>query len=129
MIYYNEDFLEIKWDGNIDTVIMTWKAYVMGDLFRLGLNKGLELIELQKTGRWLADLRKMENLTIEDQEWSSNDWFPRAVKGGVRKMAIIIPENTMANMALKNIMNNVEGIDIETKYFSSFEEAYQWISI
>lgn len=128
MIYFDEDFLEVQWDNEIKAVIMTWKKFVVGEPFRLGLNKGLELIIKQKAHKWLADLRKMKTLSIDDQNWSSLDWFPRAAKGGIRKMAIVIPESALANMGLKNIMSKVEDIDIETSYFPEISEAKAWLN-
>lgn len=108
---------------------MMWKDFVHGDPFRLGLNKGLELIEEKNASLWLADLRKMQVLSLEDQDWSTNDWFPRAIKGGIRKMAIVLPESALAKMGLKNIMNKVGGIEIETSYFSSIDEAEKWLKL
>lgn len=108
---------------------MMWKDFVHGDPFRLGLDKGLELIEKKGSSRWLADLREMKVLSIEDQNWSSNDWFPRAINGGIRKMSIVLPESALAKMGVKNIMNEVEGIEIKTTYFSTLEEAEKWLRL
>lgn len=127
MAFFNEDFLEIHYNDEDKYVLMKWKGFVHGDSFRLGLNKGLELIVMKKSSRWLADLRNMKVLSLEDQEWSSNNWFPRAIEGGIRKMAIVLPQSALGKMGVKNVMNKVGDIKIETSYFPTIEEAEKWL--
>ncbi|PLX02567.1 MAG: hypothetical protein C0595_10290 [Marinilabiliales bacterium] len=129
MKYFDEDYLEIHWNENGKYVLMMWKGFAQGDSYRLGLNKGLELIESKKSNCWLADLREMKVLSLEDQDWSNNDWFPRAIKGGIRKMAIVLPTSSLGKIGVKSIMKKVGGIEIETSYFPTIKEAEKWLQI
>jgi SpoIIAA-like len=127
MIYFSEDFLQIEWDSSSKAVIMIWKKFVKGEPFKLGLNKGLELIIKQKSFRWLADLEHMQVLSQEDQTWSSEDWFPRAVEEGIRKMAIVMPRSALAKLGLRNVMDKIKDIEIETSYFTDIQSAKKWL--
>jgi len=127
MIYFNEDFLEISWNERVECVVMRWKKFVIGDNFRRGLDKGLDLIIEKKSHKWLADLQNMKALAKDDQEWSNNDWYPRAISGGIRKMAIVMPTSTLATMSVRNILSKVGDIDIETAYFDDMASASLWL--
>ncbi len=127
MIYFDKPFLTIHWEEAEKTVRMEWKAFAQSAEFREGLEKGLELLIKKMTGRWLADMRKMGVISVADQKWSNEDWFPRAVKGGVRFMALVMPTSALSSMGVRNIMNHVGNIPIETRYFDNVEEALAWL--
>lgn len=126
--YKDFDFLNIQWDDSIKSVIMTWKKFAKGEDFRMGLNEGVNLVNLKGGSNWLADLRDLGTVIKEDQEWSNNDWYPRAIAAGVRFMAIIMPKSFISALSVKNILTKVEDIKVETQYFGSLEDAKLWLS-
>ena len=127
MKYFSKDYLDIYWEESIQCVIMQWKKFVKGEDFREGLNKGLELIKSKNSSRWLADMRHMQVLAVADQEWSNNDWFPRAISGGIRKMALVQPASALAKMGVKNVMSKVQDVQLETANFDNLEDAKKWL--
>jgi len=129
MIYWEEPHLVIHWDDEVKCVQMEWKGFSYGELFRTGLNKGLQLVIERKTHRWLADLRKLGIVNQEDQNWSNNDWFPRALLGGVRRMAIVVPTSELAKMSVDAIMSKVDSLQLEIAYFDDVAKAKEWVSI
>ncbi len=128
MIYLNEKFIQISYDEKVPCVIMQWKDFATSTEFKLGLNKGLELLMEKKTGNWLADLRKMDVIDPDDEQWSNEDWFPRAIAGGVKKMALIPSEDIFNKLSVENIMNEVAGTGLIIHYFENPEEAKNWLA-
>ncbi len=128
MKHFDEDFLEIHWDEHVKCVTMVWKKFAKGDNFRKGLNAGLDLIKQKQASKWLADMTNMQVLALDDQEWANVDWFPRGIAGGIRKMALITPKSALAKMGVKNIMNKVGDVELETAYFDNFDEAKAWLN-
>lgn len=126
-VTYDKPFLSVHWDNVHKIVVMEWKSFVSGDLFREGLNTGLNLVIEKRTHRWLADLRKIGVVSQEDQKWSNEDWFPRAIQGGIQRMALLIPESALAKMSVNTIMSKV-GDTLVSRYFSSPEEARAWLA-
>ncbi len=127
MEYFKKDFLEIHWDEDAKCVIMHWKKFAAGEDFRTGLNKGLQLIIEKNSSRWLADMRNMQVLALEDQDWANQDWFPRAIKGGIRKMALVQPKSALAKMGVRNVMNKVMDVNLETNNFDNVSDAKAWL--
>ena len=83
MVSFDEKFLQIYYDETVPCVTMQWKDFATSEEFKIGLNKGLDLLMEQNTENWLADLRKMDVIDPDDEKWSNEDWFPRALAGGV----------------------------------------------
>lgn len=129
MIYMNERFLTIQWDSELSAVWMEWKEFADGETFRWGLDAGLDLLINNKTGRWLADLRNLGPIAPADQQWSNEDWFPRAIAGGVRWMALVAPKRVVARMAVRTIMSKVEDRSLVTAYFDELPAAREWLRV
>jgi hypothetical protein len=127
MAHYDEDYLTAQYDDTLDAVVMEWHDFAQGEAFRNGLNAGLELVEKENAENWLADLREMGTVAEDDQEWSNNDWFPRALETTLSYMAIVQPESVIANISVENIMQEGGGGDLKTHYFDDYAEATQWL--
>jgi hypothetical protein len=127
MSYYTVPHLTVKWDKSLQAVVMDWHNFASNEEYRTGLNKGLELVERKDAEYWLADLREMETVAKEDQEWSNEEWFPRALETTLSHMAIIQPESVVANMSVENIMNEVGDGAITTHYFDNRDDAEEWL--
>lgn len=127
MSYYDEPHLEVRYDSTVDAVVMEWKRFAKGDDFRDGLDTGLELVERKRAKNWLADLREMGTVAEEDQEWSNDEWFPRALQTCLHSMAIVKPEDVVANMSVENIMQEVGDEGLITHHFDNREKAREWL--
>lgn len=128
MIYLNERYLTVVWDAEIGAVRLEWKEFIDGELYRAGLNAGLALLEEKKTSRWLADLRRLGPVTLEDQRWTNEDWFPRAIGRGLRSMAVVSPRKVVAQMSVRTVMSKVMDRSFTTAYFDDVEPARQWLA-
>lgn len=125
--HYESDHLDVRYDPPSDTVEMHWKSFVSGEPFREGLNRGLEVVEDTGASNWFADLRDLGTVDQDDQAWSNEDWFPRAIAAGLESMAIVKPESVVAEMSVDNIMQEVEGADLTTYTVDDPEEARDWL--
>jgi hypothetical protein len=128
MVYLDVAYITIHWDEHLKCVIMEWKRFVEGNDFKKGLNTGLELVQKNSARKWLADLRRLGVVTQEDQEWSNNDWFPRAISAGLTHMAIVVPHNIIAKWSVDRIMSKVAGTNLTTHYFDNVEQARDWLA-
>lgn len=127
MLHFDESFLKISYNAEADCVIMEWKSFATSEEFRQGLNEGLKLIQQQQAANWLADLRKMEAIDPEDEQWSNEDWFPRALQAGIKRMAIVPSEDIFNSISVENIMNAIAGTGLVTHYFKEPLEAKSWL--
>lgn len=127
MIYFEKDYLTVHWNDTAKYVLMEWRKFVIGTDFRQGLDKGLQLVQEKQSTRWLADLRKLGVVAQEDQQWSNENWFPRAINAGLRRMAIVMPENIVSKWSVEKIMEKVPGTNLTVHYFDNIEKAKQWL--
>lgn len=127
MVYFDERFLTIHWDEPTQAVWAEWKEVVTGEPFRRGLNAGLELIHEKKARNWLADTKLLGPVPIEDLKWTNEDWMPRALAAGLRRMAFVIPKKVVVQMAVKDVVSKVDESALSTAHFNTLDEARAWL--
>jgi hypothetical protein len=125
--HYQTDFLTIEWDESTEAVVMNWTDFVEGDEYREGLNEGLELVKRHNSENWLADLRDMSAVSQEDQEWTRDEWHPRAFELPLTKMAIVQPESVVAEMSVEDLVQEI-GEQITMQIFDDTSEAKAWLN-
>ena len=72
-------------------------------------------------------VRLLGPVAQDDQRWTNSDWFPRAVSGGVRWMAIVQPKAAVARLSVKSILSKVNDVNLVTSYFDDLETARRWL--
>jgi hypothetical protein len=126
-VHYETGFLTVSWNDELAAVEMDWHDFAKGEQFRGGLDEGLALVREQGAENWLADLRDLGTVDQADQEWSNEEWFPRAIDAGLKNMAIVKPESAIAEMSVDAIMQEVEGTGLVTHYFDNRADAEAWL--
>jgi hypothetical protein len=101
--------------------------FFFGQTFRDIMNTATDVFQKYGVQKWLADDTAVTAWTKEDQEWGSSDWFPRALKSGWRYWAIIMPQNTLGQLAVKRVAEKYAAHGIQTRTFSSVDEAKKWL--
>jgi hypothetical protein len=127
MIHLDKPWVTVHWDEYCQAVWLEWKTYVEGEQAIEGLEAGLALLQRKRTNRWLADVRLLGPVRQVDQKWVNENWFPRALAGGLRYMATVSPKSAIARMSVRQIMSKVNEVDIVNSYFDDLEQARSWI--
>lgn len=127
MIYLKRPYVIIYWDDAIRTVGAEWLGYTEKNDFREALNVGYELFIQKRSTRWLADTRNMGPMAPEDQDWVNNDWFPRMIKAGMTRMAVIVARKVVTQMTVRRVLSKVGNKDFTAAYFDDLEDARNWL--
>jgi len=127
MTYFDSSFLSIEFNETLQIVIMRWKTITTSQELRTGLNKGLQLVNEKKLNLWFADVQKLGAIAEEDQKWSNEDWFPRAIGAGIKKMAVIVSSDVFNQMTVEEIMSNAPQIGFTSQFFEDEATALSWL--
>ena len=106
----------------------TFHQPIGGDKFREVLNIGTDALEKYGASKWLSDDRGNSALSQEDTDWSMNFWFPRAIKAGWKFWALVVPQDLLARMNLKEFVDSYYDKGLRIMVFNGPEEAMQWLT-
>lgn len=112
-----------------DTKIVhhTFHKPIGGDAFRNVLDTGAKTLKENKASKWLSDDRANSVTSSEDANWSKDDWFPRAVRAGWKYWALVVPQDLMARMNMKQFVDSYLDQGLRIMVFSKPEKAMEWL--
>ncbi|MFI5218968.1 MAG: STAS/SEC14 domain-containing protein [Bacteroidia bacterium] len=127
-LIFDKSYLSIFYDDDEKLIHLRWKKLATPEEFREGLNFALSKVVENKIERWLANLRDMSVIREAERKWTNEEWFPRLVKTGLRKMAIVNSLDYLNQSSVTKIMTHAGNIiNFETHYFTDAENARAWL--
>lgn len=128
MSYREFPFLKIEVDKQASIIIMDWNGTFTSAQFREAVTYCMDIVASEKLKYWLANSSQIGEIEPADQKWTSETLLPGLSAMGVKKLALVIPEDLNSHLAITTIM--VRGKDntkYESHYFVKKSEALAWI--
>ncbi|HYD87580.1 MAG TPA: STAS/SEC14 domain-containing protein [Vitreimonas sp.] len=119
--------LAIEYDAEIPCVVMIWKGYATSAAFRDGNAQVLSEINARKASKLLGDVTDFVLIGAEDQAWLNEVWIPRAMHAGLRKVALVQPNFYFNRVAVDSVAQKLDRERVEVGFFSTREEAREWL--
>jgi hypothetical protein len=132
MKLFEEKYGTLEYDSTVPCIIASFNGFMSSEQFRAFLNLGLDyMIEKKKNHNkilWLADTSKHVVQPDKDTKWVADEWNPRALKGGIRHVAFVLPENVFGNASVKRYADNTlkKKDEMEVQMFGDINSAKQW---
>lgn len=126
MAYYESPVITVEWDEELQAVTMNWNDFARSKQYREGLNQGLKLVREKNARNWLADLRDLGTVTQEDQQWTQEEWHPRAFETTLSSMAIVQPTSVITNLSVDDLVQEV-GSNVTSHMFDNRPDARDWL--
>ncbi len=123
-----DEYVTVGSEVELGLITLTWTGFAPSQVFRSILEDALLNVRLHKLSFWLADLRQMNAILRQDEQWSTNDWFPRLMNSGLKRMAILTSTDYFNQMSVERIMNNAgPGLPFQVAYFDDPGSAKAWL--
>ena len=125
--FFEQEYASIGYDEIVRAMVLLWKLGATSIEYRNTLNSLLLGMEHFQTSRVIVDTTHLGTIHPDDQEWSISDWTVRAMSSGYTHLAIILPDDIFTQVSVEDIMSLVEDRILKSQYFSSIQEAKEWI--
>ncbi|HTE12698.1 MAG TPA: hypothetical protein VK645_17075 [Chitinophagaceae bacterium] len=123
----NTDIYNIYFDQKMNAVVMEWDGYATSSQFKEGTELMLNTLIQNNSFKVLADIKDMVLIGMEDQEWLSTHFLPRAIKFGFKAIAIIKPDHYFNKVAVENISYKVDRNKLAIDFFDNIGDAKEWL--
>lgn len=116
----------IRHDEANRCIVIVWRQYATQTQFRYIHEKLLSLICEHRAYKILGDDTALPAIPSEDRFWIIDEWFPRAVKCGLRFAASKQPEAYFGRLAISHIQSAAP-TGLQCRAFEKLEEAREWL--
>ncbi|MBT2283359.1 hypothetical protein J7E78_07395 [Paenibacillus polymyxa] len=128
MIFYDSPQATVSWNEDNKVVVLQWKSFARGEQYRTPLNKLLELAEQKRSNKALYDSRHLAVISPDDQEWVTQEWYPRSLEAGLKYSALLVPHKAIAKSSANRMLSGMD-ISNPSQEFHDLDEAFQWLAI
>ena len=116
----------IRHDEANHCIQVIWRQYATQIQFRYIHEKLLSLICEHRVDKILGDDTALPAIPTEDRFWIIDEWFPRAVKCGLRFAASKQPDAYFGRLAVSHI-HSAAPAGLQCRTFEKLEEAREWL--
>ena len=117
----------VSWDEDGQLVYVEWRGWANPSEFSDLLDAEIVALRKHHGTRMLADCRRQKGLSAADQDRANEVWLPRALAAGLKRFAVVVPSSGLAQANLKDRLGKVRTGALEVAYFSTPEEARDWL--
>jgi SpoIIAA-like len=124
----HDQYVLVKVNVDQRSISLKWKGYAPSEQFRAILEDALSNVRLHRVVNWLADLRDMNAILRQDEQWTVNDWFPRLAKAGLERMAILMSSDYFNQMSVDRILDAaIPDMPFAISNFDDPDAAQSWL--
>jgi len=123
---------EIKIGVYNNIAFIEWEGSLSSEEYRAGHQEFLSLLREQPNALWLFDYEKGKYISAEDQQWTVQEWFPKAISllpEGVRKIAVVISNDIFNKVAIRIMTAHLWNHNIEIAFFDEEKTAITWLNM
>ncbi|WP_157995081.1 hypothetical protein [Peristeroidobacter soli] len=113
-------------DAGIPCVMLVWGRYATSSQLRFVHECALDLLRRHALHKILGDDSSLAVITVDDQGWLREDWFPRALKAGLKATASKCPNGFFGKQSVANVMSGAPA-GVTLRSFEQLEEAKAWL--
>jgi len=126
----------VRWDARTRRLSLVWHGAAAGEGYREIMSAALDTLLSQRGRTWLSDRRQLGVLRAEDQQWLHDHWLPRAVAGGVHRIAVLTPPTALSRMGVRcriapsataESTQTANGDVLEMSWFEELARANAWL--
>ena len=124
---FDNDSMAIFYYPDKKILVQETLKFATSEERREALGEGLKIIERDRVTKWLTNNKSGSAIPEEDFDWGINEWFPRAIKAGLKYWAVILPEKAVGKLSGKKMLDGALKHGISIKTFQTEEDALKWL--
>ena len=128
-VYFDEPFLQIRWDSVHHHVLSEWRTFATSAELRRGLSRGIQAIRDHRAAAYVSDARKVKVIVHDDAKWIKEKWMPLAIEAGLKRIAFVTAATGLGKLTIEDVGVLLDRDGLESRTFiDSIADARKWVS-
>jgi hypothetical protein len=123
----DDDYMSLWYHPETGIVHHRIKKYLVQGGFRKLLGASAELLEVHRAIKYLSDDRNNVVVDPEDIKWAEDHWYPRAIKAGLKRWALVLPSTMVGTLQARSILEDRRKRGLDVEGCESVEAAMAWL--
>lgn len=125
----DNEYASIFFNESSNSIITIWKKPTTSEAYRGICDFVLQKIKEYGVDAIISDIYHQGLVSTENRLWLQSEIVPEVLKAGVRKIAIIAPNDVFSRFYIESVKNGAQTglIDIELSYFNDLISAQAWL--
>ncbi len=119
--------LKLYYDNENHWLYADWFGRVKDELVKEGLDMIAKGFESKQTSVLLNDNTNLLGTWTGVIQWIINDWYPRALKAGYKKVAFIYSPDAFTKFSVDALRKQDKDSPVEQMSFKNISEAKNWL--
>lgn len=120
------DGCDVDFDDRTGCVTMAWRSFTSSAQFRADNERVLGALVARRAACLLGEIEALGRIPEADQRWLSDDWIPRAIRHGLRRVALVTPAFDLDHGPVLLVGEKVAA-SLELAYFDDVAAAMVWL--
>ena len=118
---------------SLNCILLEWKGDVLLNEWIEILTRGMDEVAARKVTNWIGDTSNLGVTGEEHNQWIQEVFTPRLADVGLKKLAVVLPNDVLGEMAMQEIMDDLKNTaannnsDMQSKHTKDMNEAIAWI--
>jgi len=126
-LYYDEPWCKVYYLDDLACVHLDWHGFAEDVEFQEACYVALDLLKERKLSKMIADNTDAKVVSIANQNWLNEVWFPKAYKEGYRTSAVVVSKDLFNEVAVKKIVNDMDEGLFTVRFFPNLDDAKDWL--
>jgi hypothetical protein len=128
MICFRNEQATIEYRASEQAIFCSWQGEVPSAQFQQVMKLKLQHMKSFLPRNWMLDIRYMQAIGYEDQQWLLDNWIQEFLKLPIRKIAIIQSFDIYNSMVIEEFLRYSPGKGTcEVQLFADQEASLAWI--
>src|SRR5258706_15067042 len=117
----------------LNCILLEWKGDVLLEEWIEILSRGIDEVGTRKVTNWIGDTSNLGATGEEHNQWIQEVFTPKLSKAGLKRLAVVLPNDVLGEMAMQEIMDDLKNTaattssDLDSKYTKDINEAIDWV--
>ena len=118
----------VVYDEDIPAVVTNFVGFHNLEDFKLIAEKELEFFRRFEVTKCMVNLKEMEVMKTENQQYIQETWFSEAAALGIKFIAFVVPEDIFGAETMRQTNEDAESrLSMNMEYFYSPQDAIDWL--
>jgi len=126
-VLHSDESLSVESLPDLHAILNTWSGFLQGEPYRRRMDLCLKLLVEVSASSIIANAQMLRPLVSADQDWTNEDWAPRAIQAGLEYMVVVQPRSVFSQLVVTQVVQKIDSAALQVVQVAELTDALRWL--